>query len=37
MRLKSIIIDDEPLAVSILEKYTKEIKEIELLATFNNA
>lgn len=37
MRLKSIIIDDEPLAISILEKYTKEIKEIELLATFNNA
>lgn len=37
MRLKSIIIDDEPLAVSILKKYTKEIKEIELLATFNNA
>lgn len=37
MRLKTIIIDDEPLAVSILEKYTSEIKEIELMATFNNA
>ena len=37
MRLKSIIIDDEPLAVSILEKYASEIKEIELMATFNNA
>ncbi|MDB4636053.1 response regulator transcription factor [Flavobacteriaceae bacterium] len=37
MRLKTIIIDDEPLAVSILEKYISEIKEIELMATFNNA
>ena len=37
MRLKTIIVDDEPLAVSILEKYAAEIKEIELLATFNNA
>lgn len=37
MRLKTIIIDDEPLAISILEKYTSEIKEIELMATFNNA
>ncbi len=37
MRLKTIIIDDEPLAISILEKYTTEIKEIELMATFNNA
>lgn len=37
MRLKTIIIDDEPLAVSILEKYASEIKEIELMATFNNA
>ena len=37
MKLKTIIIDDEPLAVGILEKYASEIKEIELLATFNNA
>ncbi len=37
MRLKTIIIDDEPLAVSILEKYISEIKEIELMANFNNA
>lgn len=37
MSLKTIIIDDEPLAVSILEKYCKEINDIELVASFNNA
>ena len=37
MILKTIIIDDEPLAVSVLENYCKEIQEIEVLQTFNNA
>ena len=37
MSLKTIIIDDEPLAVRILEKYCKEINDIELVASFNNA
>ncbi len=37
MSLKTIIIDDEPLAVNILKKYCSEIKEISLEATFNNA
>jgi len=37
MSLKTIIIDDEPLAVNILKKYCSEIKEISLEATFNSA
>lgn len=37
MTLKTIIVDDEPLAVKILEKYCNEISEVELIATFNNA
>ena len=37
MILKTIIIDDEPLAVGVLENYCKEIQEIEVLQTFNNA
>ncbi len=37
MTLKTIIIDDEPLAVSVIENYCKEIKEITVLKTFNNA
>lgn len=37
MILKTIIIDDEPLAVSVIENYCKEIQEIEVLQTFNNA
>ncbi len=37
MILNTIIIDDEPLAVSVIENYCKEIQEIEVLQTFNNA
>ena len=36
MKIKCIIIDDEPLAIQIIEKYLKEFKNFELIATFNN-
>lgn len=37
MKIKCIIIDDEPLAVSVIENYLKDIQNIELVATFNTA
>lgn len=37
MKLKAVIIDDEPLAVNILKKYISEIKELDLIETFTNA
>lgn len=36
MNIKTIIIDDEPLAVSLLEKYVSETSNFELLSTFLN-
>lgn len=36
MNIKTIIIDDEPLAVSLLEKYLSETPNFELLSTFLN-
>lgn len=36
MNIKCIIIDDEPLAVSIIEKYLKEFQDFEILSTFSN-
>ena len=36
MNIKTIIIDDEPLAVSLLEKYLSETANFELLSTFLN-
>ncbi len=36
MNIKTIIIDDEPLAVSLLEKYVSETANFELLSTFLN-
>ncbi|SKB83004.1 two component transcriptional regulator, LytTR family [Soonwooa buanensis] len=36
MNIKTIIIDDEPLAVSLLEKYVFETPNFELLSTFLN-
>ncbi len=36
MNIKTIIIDDEPLAVSLLEKYVSETPNLELLSTFLN-
>lgn len=36
MKIKCIIIDDEPLAISIIKKYLNEITNMELVGTFNN-
>ena len=37
MKIKCIIIDDEPLAIKIIENYLTDFKQFELLATFNTA
>jgi len=37
MELKTIVVDDEPLAISVLENYIGQIKELTLLKTFSNA
>lgn len=37
MRIKTIIVDDEPLAVEIIQAYVEKIPELELVATCNNA
>jgi len=36
MIIKCIIIDDEPLAISVIESFIKEFKNIEIIDTFNN-
>lgn len=36
MKIKCIIIDDEPLAVQVIKNYLKEIQNLELIETFNN-
>lgn len=36
MKIKCIIIDDEPLAITVLENYIKEFSEIELVACFSS-
>jgi len=36
MKIKCIIIDDEPLSISVIKNHLNEFKNIELLATFNN-
>jgi len=36
-KLKCIIVDDEPLAQEVLERYLQNIREIELVATCSNA
>ena len=35
MKIKCIIIDDEPLAVKVIKNYLKEIQNIERLIQFN--
>lgn len=35
--LRTIIVDDEPLAINVLKNYVGQVKEIELLQTFSNA
>ncbi len=36
MKIKCVIIDDEPLAIKIIEKYLSEFQNFELVASFNN-
>lgn len=37
MELKTIIVDDEPLAINVLKSYVEQVKELQLDATFSNA
>lgn len=37
MKIKCIIIDDEPLAIKIIENYLNDFQNMELMATFNTA
>jgi len=37
MKIKCIIIDDEPLAINVIKNHLKEINDIELINTFSNA
>jgi DNA-binding LytR/AlgR family response regulator len=37
MKIKCIIIDDEPLAIKIIENYLTDFPQMELVATFNTA
>ncbi|TDE03767.1 LytR/AlgR family response regulator transcription factor [Flavobacterium hiemivividum] len=37
MKLKFLIIDDEPLAVNVIKNYLQQIENAEIVATFNNA
>lgn len=37
MNIKCIIIDDEPLAVNVIENYVDKNNELDLIETFNNA
>ncbi|NER13507.1 response regulator [Leptobacterium flavescens] len=36
MVIKCMVIDDEPLAIKVLEKYIKKVPDLELVATFDN-
>jgi DNA-binding LytR/AlgR family response regulator len=37
MKLKVIVVDDEPLAINVLKNYILQVKELLLVATFSNA
>lgn len=37
MKLKCVIIDDEPLAIKVIENHIAQIKELQVTAVFNNA
>lgn len=37
MKLKCVIIDDEPLAINVIKNYVSQISSLELLNTFNSA
>lgn len=37
MKIKCLIIDDEPLAINVIKNYIEQIEELELVKTFNNS
>ncbi len=37
MKVKCLIIDDEPLAINVIKNYLSQINDIALIETFNNA
>ena len=37
MKLKCIIIDDEPLAINVIKNHLEHVKDIEISSTFENA
>lgn len=37
MKVKCLIVDDEPLAVNVINNYLQQIEDFELIDTFNNA
>ncbi len=37
MKIRSLIIDDEPLAIKVIENYLKEFEGVQIVETFNNA
>lgn len=37
MKIRSLIIDDEPLAIKVIENYIKEFEDVQVVQTFNNA
>lgn len=37
MKIKCLIIDDEPLAIKVIENYLKEFEDIQVVGTFSNA
>lgn len=37
MKIKCIIIDDEPLAINVIKNYLDHLNDLELVSTFNNA
>ena len=37
MKIRCLIIDDEPLAVNVIKNYLQQIEDVELVSTFNNA
>ena len=36
MKIKCVIIDDEPLAIKVIENHLKELQNFEVINTFNN-
>lgn len=37
MKLRCVIVDDEPLSIEVMESYLKKIPNVEVVATFNDA